>query len=363
MPHVVFLRPDLSYSGATQRAISTGAALVEAGARVTFLTRGGSRSSAARAHGIELSSLELLPDRLGRPFLKRRLFERLFELKPTSLHVVAAELAELGPPIARVARRLGLPYVLEATRPVTREVAFDEALLGAVIVPAESLAEPLVNHGRLPRELFVFIPGAPPDESPSQTPRVPLAHTSPPVIGCTGSFDDGFDGDWFLEAARIAKETKKPWRFVMLGEGPHERELRRRARSAGLASSMTIGVPTTDKALATLRSLDIHVSCRTDTGPGWLALQTMRLGIPNLFAAAGEAFSLIKDQHDGILIQPGDARRLADELASLIANPDRARSLGQAGRRTSFERSPRTAFEAAVRGLHGVELTSESPAP
>jgi len=354
MSHVVFLRPDLNYSGATQRTIGTALALLEAGSRVTFITRGGSRSAAAAAHGIEIRPFELAPGRLGRPFLRRRLADLLVELKATSVHVSAADLAALGPVVARVTRRLGLPYVLEATRPIDREVEFDSALLRAVIVPAETLAEPLINHGRLPRELIVVLPGAPPDESSDARPHAPLGHTGPAVIGCTGSFDEGFDGEWFLEAARIAKQAKEPWRFVMLGEGPKERALRRRAREAGLTSSVTIGVPTTDTALSTLRSLDIHVSCRTDTGPGWLALQTMRLGIPGLFAAAGEAFTLIKDQHNGILIQPGDARRLADEIASLIANPERARALGEAGRRTSFERSPRTAFNAKICELHGL---------
>jgi glycosyltransferase involved in cell wall biosynthesis len=354
MSHVVFLRPDLSYSGATQRTLSTARVLLEAGAQVTIITRGGSRAAAARAHGFELRELELEPGRLGRPFLKRRLIELLSELKPTSLHVPATDLAGLGPLVARAARRLALPYVLEATRLTAQPIEFDAPLLRAVLVPSDCLAEPLVNHGRVPRELLVMLPGAPPDEPPGTRLRAPLDHTGPPVIGCTGSFDAGFAGEWFLEAARMLAREQKPWSFVMLGEGPDERKLRRRTREAGLTERVTIGVPTTDTALSTLTSLDVHVSCRTDTGPGWLALQTMRLGIPNLFAAAGEAFSLVQDQHNGILIQPGDGRRLADEIAGLVANPERARALGAAGRRTSFERSPRTAFEATVRELHGI---------
>ena len=361
MTHIVFLRPDLNYSGATQRAIGSARVLAEAGAKVTLVTAGGSRRAEARAAGLEIAELDLEPGPLSRPFLRQRLTDLLTELKPTSMHVSARNLEALGPVAARAARRLGLPYVLEATRPAEARIDYDAALLRAVVVPVDCLIEPLVNHGRLPRELLVFLPDAPPDTvekpgdaAPTRPPKEPFDHAGSPVIGCTGSFDGGFAGDWFLDAARMLALEGKRWSFVMLGEGPDERRLRRRVREAGLTEHVTIGVPTTDRALSTLASLDVHVSCRTDTGPGWLTLQTMRLGIPNLVAAAGEAFALIKDQHNGILIQPGDARRLADELSSLVANPTRARALGAAGRRTSFERSPRTAFEAELRQLHGV---------
>ena len=333
--HIAFLHADLSYSGHTHRVLSTARCCHEAGARVTLLGGPGSRQSAAEALGLELSRLDLTPGRLGRPFLRRRLIERLIELKPDLLHVSELRFAPLA---AQVARRLGLPYILHADGPVQERLEFDEGLLRAVIVPSESLDERLINAGRLPRELLVHLPSSPAETDPTRLdddePQLssPFDHDGPPRIGCTGHFDAGFAGDWFLEAARILAREGKPWTWLMLGEGPTEGALRRRVRDANLTERVTIGVPTTSTSRRTLASLDVHVACRVDTGPGWLTAQTMRLGIPNVAVATGEAFHLIRDQETGVLVPPGDARRLADELTMLVENPGRARAIGASGR-------------------------------
>ncbi len=354
--HIAFLHADLSYSGHTHRTLSTSRVCREAGARVTLVGGRGSRQSAAEAQGLVLAPLELKPGPLGRPFLRKRLVELLIELKPDLLHVTDLSLARLA---AQVARRLGLPYILHADGPVQEHVEFDEGLLRAVIVPSESLDERLINAGRLPRELLVHLPSSPAEKDSERDeddviPSSPFAHDGPPRIGCTGHFDKGFAGDWFLEAARILDREGKKWTYLMLGEGPTEESLRRRVRDANLTELVTVGVPTTSTSRRTLASLDVHVACRVDTGPGWLTAQTMRLGIPNIAAATGEAFHLIRDQETGILVPPGDARRLADELIALVDNPGRARAIGAAGQASNMQSSPRAEFERTIRELHGL---------
>jgi hypothetical protein len=52
------------------------------------------------------------------------------------------------------------------------------------------------------------------------------------------------------------------------------------------------------------------------------------------------------------LVQPGDPGQLADSIASLIANPERARALGEAGAEHNNGHAPREAFEQSILTLH-----------
>jgi len=59
-----------------------------------------------------------------------------------------------------------------------------------------------------------------------------------------------------------------------------------------------------------------------------------------------------------VLVPPRDPAALADALTALLGNPDRARALGEAGRR----RAPAFTLErVAQRFLDTVRLTSEVP--
>jgi glycosyltransferase involved in cell wall biosynthesis len=357
--HVTFLHPELSFSGPTQRMLSTAQILVSAGHRVSLITRSLSRRASAEAAGVEVHNLEMNPPAISRPFLRRRLRELLESLAPDRLHVTDTRLAKLCTPVIR---QLQLPYTLEAPRPVGEPVPFDPALLEAISIPSMSFEERLINGARLPRTLFRYLPNSPEvleaGEDCADVDTAAVRHLSAgdehmPTIGCTGHFDEGHAHDWFLDAVRLLVRSGKKWRFLLIGEGPHGNRLRRKIRELDLEEHVTVGVPTTHTARRTLASLDIHVGCRIDTGPGWLTSQTMRLGIPNVIAAVGEAFALVKDQRTGILVKPGDSLALADALSGLVNNPGRARSLGEAGREHSLEHAPRIEFERACLELHG----------
>jgi glycosyltransferase involved in cell wall biosynthesis len=360
-PHVTFLHPELSFSGPTQRTLSTAQILIDAGVRVSMLTRSASRQAAAEATGIEVHALDMSPPPISRPFFKTRLTEKLLNLQPDMVHMTDTTLAKLCTPVLR---DLGLQYILDTPRPVSEPVAFDQELLKSIVIPSKSFEERLVNGARLPRERFSFLANSPGLFEPGEvrgdediaTARQLLqtgGEDAVPVIGCSGHFDHGHAHGWFLDAVRLLVRSGKKWRFLLIGEGPEEGRLRRKIREQKLGKHVVVCVPPTRTARRTLASLDLHVGCRVDTGPGWLTAQTMRLGIPNVVAAVGEAFALVDDQRTGILVKPGDSVQLADALASLIQDPERARALGQAGAEHNLKHAPREEFERAVLELHG----------
>ena len=348
--HAVLVHPELAFASGTERMLATARVLREQGARVTLVARGGSRATAAEDAGCELVELELPTQPRRAPFAVARTKAALRELEPDVVHYTDGSLAGLA---AAVAAQLDVPYLLELHGRPAEALPWHPERLASAVVPNEALREVAVNHGRLPKDRLRVLPHAPrPVELDDPG---PFEREGPPTIGCSGFLDAGFDSGWFLEAARLVDLSGAACRWVILGEGPDERALRREMRQAGLASKMTVAVPTSASVGDTLARLDVHVACRTH-GPGWLAASALVQGIPSIFAAVGEAFQLVQDRRTGILAEPGDAQRLADALLELLRNKMVARAMGAAGRELALERVPAQRFEGGTAELHAIAL-------
>jgi glycosyltransferase involved in cell wall biosynthesis len=331
--------------------LATARVLADQGYRVTIVTTPGTRVRAAEQAGFRARFAELPADPWRQPFALMRTRKLLRRLKPDVLHATADSLVPL---MSIVAPALGVPWIQELHAPVTGPLFRDPARLATAIVSSESLVEGAVNRGGLPRALVRFVRNAPP---PNATLAAePFRHEGPPRIGCSGLLDDHHATPWFLEAARLMVLSGTRAMFLVLGEGPTEGVLRRFVRDRGMNEHVTIAVPTTGDAAESLGALDVHVSCKLQSGPGWLASQALAQGVPSIFVAAGDAFELIEDKSNGILVEPGNPRRLADELTLLCSQPERARRMGARGRVRLQEYAPFRRFELEVAETHALAL-------
>jgi len=353
--HAVLIHPSLSFSGITERLIATARVLTGQEIPVTVVTTPGSRSFAVERAGLSVSYAELPENPRELPFAFWRTKQLIRSLKPTLLHVTDESMASLG---AAIASRLHVPYVLEIHQQVHGRIPHAPGVLAGVIATSESLVEGIVNHGRIARGLVRVVRHAPvPSDVPN--PEV-MAHEPPFRIGCAGYLDHRHNTEWFLEAARALIRAGAPASFVILGEGPREMSLRRSIREASLTEHITVGVPTTVECGQTLSSLDIYISCRTQGGPSWISCQALAQGVPCIFAAAGEAFHLIRDRRTGVLVEPGDGRRLVQEIQLMLTNPEFARGMGVKGSEHFLGIAPHARFERDVAGAHALAVGTAS---
>jgi len=348
--HAVLIHPTLSFSGLTERTLATAHVLEGQGHRVTLVARQGSRARAAVEQGFALELAELPDDPLRSPFAALRTRKRIAALEPDILHATDDSLAPL---MTWIAPALGVPWLLELHRPATGPLLRSTKHFAGAIVSSDSLVESVVNRGHVPRALVRVIHHAP---QPRPEVRGPFEHEGRHVVACSGLLDDQHATPWFLEAARLMTLGGTRPLFAVLGEGPNEGALRQRARESGLAEQVTIGVPTTTDTAQSLGALDVHVSCRLEGGPGWLACQALAQGVPSVLAASGDAFELIEDRKSGLLVDPVNPRELADQLTSLLANPSAARRMGLNGRARILEACPPAQFDYAVAELHALAL-------
>jgi len=160
-----------------------------------------------------------------------------------------------------------------------------------------------------------------------------------PVVGVVGRIRMVRKGqEVFVAAAQQLAAAFPTARFICIGDAypgneSHVEELRRRAERAGIGHRFEITGDIEDVAAATA-ALDIAVMPSVVPEPfGNVVMEAMCLGKPVVASSNGGGREQIEEGVTGFLVPPGDADALARALATLLADPERARAMGEAGRR------------------------------
>lgn len=75
----------------------------------------------------------------------------------------------------------------------------------------------------------------------------------------------------------------------------------------------------------------------------------LSMGLPTVCSAVGGIVDTIENRVDGFLVKPGDVKELEDMLEWLILNPERAKEIGENGRKTAIEKYSYEAIEDTIR--------------
>jgi glycosyltransferase involved in cell wall biosynthesis len=121
---------------------------------------------------------------------------------------------------------------------------------------------------------------------------------------------------------------------------PFVETLRGRLREAGLAGEVEFQ-PNLDHSAkaAFLKSLTVFsVPAAYGEAFGLYLIEALAAGVPVVQPQTGAFPELIEQTGGGVLCSAGDAKALAAAIEGLLADPGRARALGEAGRRAVFDR-------------------------
>lgn len=101
-----------------------------------------------------------------------------------------------------------------------------------------------------------------------------------------------------------------------------------------------------------LRDADVFVHPAMDEGFGLVVVEAAAAGLPIVASNVGGIPEIIEHGVNGLLVPPGDPQALAAAIQELIDDPERAKRLGEAARRTAFERFSAEAMAAAYMDLY-----------
>ena len=85
----------------------------------------------------------------------------------------------------------------------------------------------------------------------------------------------------------------------------------------------------------------------------------LSMGLPTVCSAVGGIIDTIEDGVDGLLVKPGDVKDLEDKLEWIIQNPERAKEIGETGRKTAMDKYSYEAIEDTIRQAISISMKYE----
>jgi glycosyltransferase involved in cell wall biosynthesis len=117
------------------------------------------------------------------------------------------------------------------------------------------------------------------------------------------------------------------------------RKLQRRLRSVGLIDEVDF-LPNIDRNTKTefLQTLSVFsVPAKYDEAFGLYVLESLACGVPVVEPRRGALPELLEATGGGVLCEPDNPESLAERIGSLLSDPERARAMGERGRKVVLE--------------------------
>ena len=163
-----------------------------------------------------------------------------------------------------------------------------------------------------------------------------------PVVGTTAGLRRHKGHIDLLRAAALVKQAVPAVRFVLIGAGPMEAEIRSRASELGLDQTVLLAGHRHDAARLA-GAFDVFALASLYEGLSIALLEALALGTPAVVTDVGGLPEVVEHGRQGMVVSPGDPRALADAIVVLLEDADLRERLGREGKRRAAEFDIRTA--------------------
>jgi glycosyltransferase involved in cell wall biosynthesis len=205
----------------------------------------------------------------------------------------------------------------------------------AITVVSNALGEAAVREGVL-RERVFRVPNAidlaalAPPRSREDLCQELGVDPSAPLVGAVGRLSPEKGHRVLLDAFHSVSRTAPEARLVVVGDGPEEAALRRRAQELGLADRVTFtGLRKDGQQI--IGALDVLALPSFSEGMPNVVLEAFAYGTPVVATSVGALPDMLEDGRSGWLVPAGDAGKLAAALRqSLDDRPEALRRSAEA---------------------------------
>ena len=324
MSRVLLFSSPLTLRGTSVYTVSLARELKLRGHKIAVMAPGGTLDEA-----LEEQDVTLIRAPIHGSFWRDALYFNVHlrlarDFDPEIVHVQSHPLAAIG---ALLAEQLGVPDVVTVHTHVRDAVKLPPGAKTRAIAVSEDVRQTLVTQGRFPRDRIRVIPNG------VATSLSALGEDAPPpgelpVVGTVSRLARGRGIEHFLQAARLLVDGGAKAAFLVMGEGPQEKELRALARKLDLTKHLTFALPRA-RLSDLFRPIDVYVSVGESEGHGIFILSAMAEARAVVCTGVGGVVSYVRDGENGVLVQKGDVAGLAQRIDALLRAPEERRRLGR----------------------------------
>ncbi len=150
------------------------------------------------------------------------------------------------------------------------------------------------------------------------------------VVGIIGRLANSKGHIYFLEAAKKILTVFPNTKFLIVGDGPLMKDLKLKVGSLRLENKVIFtGIRRDIPEI--LDIIDVFVMSSLKEGMPIVLLEAMAARKPIVATRVGAIPEIIKDGYTGLLVEPGDEKKLADLIVGLLKDKEKASFLAQNG--------------------------------
>lgn len=234
----------------------------------------------------------------------------------------------------------------------------------AVIAVSDADRRRMISTVGMPVDKVVLIPNGivwPSDGDPAAVRREMGIEPDAPVLAMVAVLRAQKAIPVMLEAMRPLAERFPRLRLLIAGAGD-QGDLRRAASALGVADAVVFLGPRVDVPNI-LAAADVGVLSSDYEGMPLAVLEYMAAGLPVVATAVGGVPQVVEPERTGILVPRRDPSALAAAIGRLLADPQLARSMGEAGRARQQQQFSREAMAQKVTSLYESLMAREGVAP
>ncbi len=368
---ILHVNTERTWRGGEQQNLWLATGLRDRGEESEVVARPGSAlAERARAAGLPVHEIPLRGEwDLASVLSLRRLYGRrrpdIVHMHTSHAHTLGC-LARIGRPLPRtvVSRRVDFSIYRNALR-LSR---WKYLWLGDRYVAISGAVRDVLVRDGIPADRIEVVPSGVDADRIERAERRDLRAElglppGTPLVGDVAAFGWHKAQEVLVDAVPSLLRRVPDAHVVLVGDGECRPAVEERARALGLLGTRVRFLGFRDDVPEVLQSLDVFVMCSVMEGLCTSALDAQAAGVPVVASAVGGLVEAVADGETGLLVPPRDPEALADGVARLLLDRERAGRLGAAGRRRVREAFSVEAMVEGTRAVYGRVLAGEPVAP